>query len=99
MNESGTSAEEPAKVPIKTEAKSSSTSKLQICSIIAGAFREERNADNFVKQLRKQGFDASRVGKTGRLHLVAYGTYSNRASADVALKEIKANTNKHAWIK
>lgn len=99
MDESRKSATPKVVEPEKTELKTSGTSKLQMHSIIAGAFGEERNADKLVKQLRKQGFDASRVGKKGRLHLVAYGTYSNRASADMALEEIRANTNKHAWIK
>ncbi|MEO0404038.1 MAG: SPOR domain-containing protein [Bacteroidota bacterium] len=74
-------------------------SDLKMYSIVAGAFSEEANANNMVKKLKRQGFDAMRIGKKGRLHLVAYGSYSNRAAAEQALTGIRAEHNKHAWIK
>lgn len=76
-----------------------SASNLKLYSVVAGAFSSSANADKLVKQLRAKGFDASRIGKKGRLHLVAYGSFSNRASAKEALEEIKSSENPHAWIK
>ena len=99
MNSSESTSAQPIESLVSAPEMNSEMSQLQMFSIIAGAFREERNAEKLLKRLRKQGFDASRAGKKGRLHLVAYGTYSNRNSAIMALEEIHANTNKQAWIK
>ena len=76
-----------------------SASNLKLYSVVAGAFSSSSNADKLVKQLKSKGFDASRIGKKGRLHLVAYGSFSNKASAKAALEEIKSSENPHAWIK
>ena len=67
--------------------------------IVAGAFRVEENAAKKIAQLRAKGFKAHKIGvnKYG-LHEVAYNSFDTRIDARKALKDIKANENKAAWL-
>lgn len=67
--------------------------------IVAGAFRVRKNADKKVSQLRKKGYDASYLGpnKFG-LHMVAFGSYTDTNSALSALKDIKKDISRDAWM-
>ena len=67
--------------------------------IVAGAFRIEENCDKKVKQLKKEGFRARKIGvnKYG-LHQVAYSSYEDRLDALQALRNIKKTHNKEAWL-
>lgn len=67
--------------------------------VIAGAFREEANAEKKLLQLQQIGFDAQLVGvnKYG-LHQVAFSSFSDVEEAKVQLKEIKKNHLKSAWL-
>lgn len=67
--------------------------------IIAGAFRIEENSDKKVEQLQELGFKARKIGmnKYG-LHEVVYSSYENSNDALVALRNIRLNYNKEAWL-
>ena len=67
--------------------------------IIAGAFRIEENSDTKVEQLQALGFKARKIGmnKYG-LHEVVYSSYENSNDALVALRDIRKNYNKEAWL-
>ncbi|HUH28519.1 SPOR domain-containing protein [Gelidibacter sp.] len=67
--------------------------------IIAGAFRIEENSDKKVEQLQELGFKARKIGvnKYG-LHEVVYSSYENSNDALVALRDIRQNYNKEAWL-
>ena len=67
--------------------------------IVAGAFRIEENCDKKVKQLKKEGFRARKIGvnKYG-LHQVAYSSYEGRLDALQALRNIKKTHNREAWL-
>ncbi|WP_339919296.1 SPOR domain-containing protein [uncultured Flavobacterium sp.] len=67
--------------------------------IVAGAFREEANADKIFKRLSDQGYKARRIGvnKYG-LYPVLYGSYATFAEADKAKKEIQKADNPEAWL-
>ncbi|MBA6151886.1 HU domain-containing protein [Gelidibacter maritimus] len=67
--------------------------------IIAGAFRIEENSDKKVEQLQELGFKARKIGvnKYG-LHEVVYSSYENSNEALVALRDIRQNYNKDAWL-
>lgn len=67
--------------------------------IIAGAFRVEENSDKKVEQLRAQGFKARTIGvnKYG-LHEVVYSSYKDSNEALMALRNIRQNFNKEAWL-
>lgn len=94
------------KVVLKTSAAEGSSTKykrnsssLELYFVVAGCFQDETNADRLVKKLRKKGFDAGVFGKKGRLHLVCYGSYTNRSAAKSALQVIKSSENPEAWVK
>ncbi|WP_016989572.1 SPOR domain-containing protein [Flavobacterium sp. ACAM 123] len=67
--------------------------------IMAGAFREEKNADKIFKRLSNLGYKARRiaVNKYG-LYPVLYGSYATYAEADKAKKEIQKTDNPEAWL-
>ena len=67
--------------------------------IMAGAFREEENAEKKFRQLSNQGFKARRIpmNKYG-LYPVLYGSYATFAEAEKAKKEIQETKNPDAWI-
>ena len=67
--------------------------------IIGGAFEILSNAENFVEDLKNQGFDAEIVGlnKYG-LYRVSYSGFSERSEASKQLKLIKKEKNPSAWI-
>ena len=67
--------------------------------IIGGAFEILSNAENFVEDLKNQGFDAEIVGlnKYG-LYRVSYSGFSKRSEASKQLKIIKKENNPSAWI-
>ena len=67
--------------------------------IIAGAFRVEENSDAKVEQLKALGFKARTIGmnKYG-LHEVVYSSYETGNEALIALRDIRQNYNKDAWL-
>ncbi|MEY8849412.1 SPOR domain-containing protein [Psychroserpens sp. XS_ASV72] len=67
--------------------------------IVAGAFRIEANSDKKVEQLKAKGYNARKIGvnKYG-LHEVVYASYSDRVEALQALRQIKREHNREAWL-
>ena len=67
--------------------------------IVAGAFRVEANSDKKVDQLRANGYKARKIGanKYG-LHQVVYASYSDRIEALQALRQVKREHNREAWL-
>jgi cell division septation protein DedD len=67
--------------------------------IVGGAFREIENAEAYVDDLRSKGYDAGIFERKGDLHLVSFGSFTSRASARKALKEVRESDNPNAWLK
>jgi hypothetical protein len=67
--------------------------------IMAGAFREERNAQKAFEKLSDQGYKARRIpqNKYG-LFPVLYGSYATFPEAEKAKQEIQKTVNPDAWI-
>ena len=67
--------------------------------VVAGAFREEKNADKIFHQLSDQGYKARRIpqNKYG-LFPVLYGSYATFPEAESAKQEIQKTGNPDAWI-
>ncbi|MDH7446419.1 HU domain-containing protein [Aquimarina mycalae] len=67
--------------------------------VVAGAYRIEANANKKVLKLQAKGFEARLIGvnKYG-LHQVVYNSYENRLEALQALKSIKKQQDKRAWL-
>ena len=67
--------------------------------IVAGAYREEENADKKVAQLREKGFSPFKMEVTRYgLHQVLYASFEERAEALKKLREIKKTENGDAWL-
>ncbi len=67
--------------------------------VVAGAFREEKNAEKKYQRLLKLGFPARRVApnKSG-LYPVLYGSYSSYIKAQKDMKIIQKTNNSEAWL-
>ncbi|HLT49911.1 MAG TPA: SPOR domain-containing protein [Aequorivita sp.] len=67
--------------------------------IVAGAYREEGNADKKVEQLRDKGFSPLKMEPTRYgLHQVLYASFEDRLEALNKLREIQKSENADAWI-
>lgn len=67
--------------------------------IVAGAFKDEKNAEKALKELITLGYNAKKIApnKYG-LHSVLYGSYATLEKAQEAKITIQQNHNKDAWI-
>lgn len=67
--------------------------------IIAGAFKEAKNANKKVEQLKNKGFNASIIGlnKWG-LTQVSYASFNSKRDAINTMNAIRKKDNKHAWL-
>ncbi|HWR93697.1 MAG TPA: SPOR domain-containing protein [Flavobacterium sp.] len=67
--------------------------------LVAGAFRNEKNAQSIYDELTRFGYHARRLAKNKHgLYPVLYGSYVTRAEANKALQEIKKSENPDAWL-
>ena len=67
--------------------------------IMAGAFRDERNAQKKFEQLSSQGYKARRIPQNKHgLFPVLYGSYATFAEAEKAKQEIQKTENPDAWV-
>lgn len=67
--------------------------------LIAGSFKEEENVEDFMQELKAQGFDPFRLGKKGNFHLVGirkYDTLDEAYSAQIEFLE--KNPKSGAWV-
>jgi cell division protein FtsN len=58
---------------------------------MAGAFREEKNADKIFKRLSKLGYKAKRI-EAHKYGILYYGSYATYAEADKAKKKFRKRT-------
>jgi len=67
--------------------------------IMAGAFRDEKNAQKKFKELSSQGYKARRIPQNKHgLFPVLYGSYATFAEAEKASQEIQKTVNPDAWV-
>lgn len=67
--------------------------------VMAGAFREEKNAQKIFERLSNQGYKARRIAPNKHgLFPVLYGSYATFAEAEKAKKEIQEKDNPEAWL-
>jgi hypothetical protein len=67
--------------------------------IMAGAFRDEANAQKKFEQLSSQGYKACRIPQNKHgLFPVLYGSYATFAEAEKAKQEIIKTDNPDAWV-
>ena len=67
--------------------------------IVAGAFRIEANSVKKVNQLKAKGYKARKIGVNRYgLHEVVYASYETRVEAQRALRKIRREHNRDAWL-
>lgn len=84
-------AKESKKEVISSTTKAASSTKNKKFQVIAGAFKEEKNARTRVEQLKKLGYkNASVIGKNAKgLYQVSYAGFDSMAEAEALKKEVK----------
>lgn len=67
--------------------------------VVAGAFRDESNAEQVLKKLTKMGYKARRleVNEHG-LYPVLYGSFATYAEAQKVKNEVRESENPEAWL-
>jgi hypothetical protein len=67
--------------------------------IMAGAFRDEANAQRIFEDLSEKGYKAKRIERNKHgLYPVLYGSFTTYAEAEKLKNEIRAKENPEAWI-
>ena len=67
--------------------------------VMAGAFRDEDNAQRIFEDLSEKGYKAKRIERNKHgLYPVLYGSFSTYAEAEKIKNEIRAKENPEAWI-
>ncbi len=67
--------------------------------IMAGVYREEKNADKTLRILTRLGYDAKRIAPNRNGYFpVLYGSYATFAEAEKAKQEIRNTINPDAWV-
>lgn len=67
--------------------------------IVAGAFRVESNSEKKVRQLKRKGYKARKIGKNKYgLHQVVYSSFEDRKEALRALRKVRREHNRDAWL-
>ncbi|MFE3872357.1 SPOR domain-containing protein [Flavobacterium sp. ZS1P70] len=86
-------------VPAVTLSVKSATEVKMSYHIMAGVYREEKNAQNTFNQLTHLGYKARRIAPNKHgLFPVLYGSYATIAEAEKAKQEIQKKHNPEAWI-
>lgn len=86
---------------IEIELKNKQTDDLSQLNyhVIAGAFRNKKNAEKKIKQLQDLDYQARYLGKNNyNLHQVAYQSFAQRSEALHLLKKVRATHQKSAWL-
>lgn len=66
--------------------------------IVAGAFREESNAEKKIDELRHKGYSPRTIMSRYGLHQILYQSFDNRKEALQVLRKIRETENKSAWL-
>lgn len=80
------------------EEQTALTTKKRKYKVIAGVFRYEKNAKNYINELRNKGTNASlELSRSGKRFRIVLGTFNNQEEAKNKLIEARVIT-KDAWI-
>lgn len=88
----------PVTLSVKSDIEEIKEEKLPY-HVVAGAFRDESNAEQVLKKLTKMGYEARRleVNKHG-LYPVLYGSFATYAEAQKVKNEVRESENPEAWL-
>ena len=84
--------------PVTLSVKANKQHKMSY-HVVAGAFRDEKNAEQIFQKLTKMGFKARKleVNKYG-LYPVLYGSFATYAEAQKVKNEVRESENPDAWM-
>ena len=86
-------------IPKEPVAKTIKPKIIKRFHVIGGCFKIRANANKLMNRLKRKGFDPQMVGKNSRgLYRVAYGSYETKSAAKRALRNVKKNHIKSAWL-
>jgi hypothetical protein len=87
------------KSPIASVTLSIKEEKKLSYHVVAGAFRDEKNAEHIFQRLSKLGYKARRLAPNKHgLYPVLYGSYATYAEAQKVKTEIQKSDNPEAWL-
>ncbi|QIA06870.1 HU domain-containing protein [Draconibacterium halophilum] len=67
--------------------------------LVGGSFSVKENADNYLLELQKKGYEAFHVGKKGRFFIVGISSYKTFNEANTAkMKYMEDNPGSEVWV-
>ncbi|MEE4197771.1 MAG: SPOR domain-containing protein [Bacteroidales bacterium] len=66
--------------------------------IIAGSFKNEKYADRFLEDLKKQGYNAEKIPERNGMHAVSYNSFSDKRKALAEYRYLTQEKGLTAWI-
>jgi nucleoid DNA-binding protein len=66
--------------------------------IIAGSFKNEKYADRFLEDLKKQGYNAEKLGERNGMHAVSYNSFTDKRKALAEYRFLTQEKGLKAWI-
>lgn len=95
LEETAEPTNEPADMMQETKKQISA----QKVYIVAGAFKYEKNANEYVRTLKNMGYNAEIIGVVRGLHYVSYETHNSYDQAKSAMKNIRRKMGSDkAWL-
>ena len=84
---------------IETDSTQTLVSDLPKFFLVGGSFKEEKNAENYLKQLEREGFNSFHLGKRGNFYIVGIGKFKTEYEASEAKRKyVKDNPNSGVWV-
>ncbi len=82
----------------KTELKNTAVKTRGKYYIIAGSFKNENFADNFVEKLKKQAYKAEKLTRPNGMFAVSYASYTDKQKALAEINYLTKEKNLKAWL-
>ncbi|MDK2978611.1 MAG: hypothetical protein PWP52_1325 [Bacteroidales bacterium] len=83
--------------PAKQETKTATAAQKKYY-IIAGSFKNEKYADRFLEDLKKQGYNAEKLGERNGMHAVSYNSFADKRKALAEYRFLTQEKGLKAWI-
>ncbi len=83
--------------PTKQETKSAQPAQKKYY-IIAGSFKNEKYADSFLEDLKKQGYNAEKLAERNGMHAVSYNAFVDKRKALAEYRFLTQEKELQAWI-
>ncbi len=88
-------------IPANTEkeiTETSSVSGQKYFYVVAGCFQQKQNANNYLKKLQNEGYEAEKFGMIRNMHAISYSKHETREEALENLQKIRREREPNAWL-